>query len=151
MTQAMQTIYAVALEDDSVGGVEWRFNRVDRDNLLVTGVPGYGLNQLVPFEFEIEVGATNDEITARADELMWGGEFLARKPRMLHVCNECGSPRLMQDAYVPLNDPDNVITFDAVICDDCGVECRYHEVEVPTDFDADTDFFQGDLTWLSTD
>lgn len=38
------------------------------------------------------------------------------------VCERCGGSTLLIDAYVALNDPDDVRTFDAVICDDCGTD-----------------------------
>lgn len=62
--------------------------------------------------------------------------------KKIHVCTTCGSPRVMYDAYVDVNDPDNVRVFDAVICDDCGGECRIKEVEVPDDFDMESDFYK---------
>ena len=62
--------------------------------------------------------------------------------KKIRVCTYCGSPRVMYDAYVDVNDQDNVRTFDNVICDDCGTECSIHEVEVPDDFDMDTGFYE---------
>ena len=63
--------------------------------------------------------------------------------KKIQVCTTCGSPRVMYDAYVDVNDPDNVRIFDAVFCDDCGKECSIHEVEVPEDFDMGSDFYKG--------
>jgi RNA polymerase subunit RPABC4/transcription elongation factor Spt4 len=37
-----------------------------------------------------------------------------------YVCPDCGSPHLLQDAYIAINDPSDVRLFDAVICDACG-------------------------------
>lgn len=38
----------------------------------------------------------------------------------IRVCKECGSENIFFDAYVGVNDPTDVRTFDAVFCDDCG-------------------------------
>lgn len=38
-----------------------------------------------------------------------------------YVCPDCGSPHLLQDAYVPINDPSDIRLFDAVLCDACGI------------------------------
>lgn len=72
----MQTIYAVSIEDPSVGGVEWRYSKDERDALLRDGIPGYTTEQLAPFDFQIAADATHEQITDLADELMWEGEFL---------------------------------------------------------------------------
>ncbi len=76
MNQPLQTIYAISLEDESVGGVNWYFSKQKRDQALLHGIDGYTTDQLVPFEFQIPEGATHDEITDMADTLMWEGEFL---------------------------------------------------------------------------
>ena len=36
------------------------------------------------------------------------------------VCSRCGGDSVYFDAYVGVNDPDDVRTFDAVFCDNCG-------------------------------
>ena len=62
--------------------------------------------------------------------------------KKIQVCTACGSPRVMYDAYVDVNDPDNVKTFDDVFCEDCRGVCSIHEVEVPDDFDMESDFYK---------
>jgi hypothetical protein len=37
-----------------------------------------------------------------------------------YVCSHCGSPHLLQDAYIAVNDPSDVRLFDAITCDACG-------------------------------
>lgn len=37
----------------------------------------------------------------------------------MKVCRECGSKNVYWDAYVGVNDPEDVRTFDNVFCDDC--------------------------------
>ena len=60
--------------------------------------------------------------------------------RTIYVCH-CGSPRVLRDAYVNVNAPDDVRTFDAVTCDDCGYDghSNWHHLEVPDDFDTSSD------------
>ena len=45
-------------------------------------------------------------------------------------CKKCGGTTLLRDAYVAVNDPDDVRQFDAVICDDCGDDFGMEEREV---------------------
>lgn len=40
--------------------------------------------------------------------------------RTIYSCPECGSENVMHDAYVMMNDEDDVRTFDNKICDDCS-------------------------------
>lgn len=40
----------------------------------------------------------------------------------MKVCKNCGSSKVFYDAYVSVNDPKDVLTFDAIMCDDCGRE-----------------------------
>ena len=40
----------------------------------------------------------------------------------MKVCRECGSANVYWDAYVGVNDPEDVRTFDNVFCDDCEVQ-----------------------------
>ena len=61
----------------------------------------------------------------------------------IHVCTTCGSPRVFADAYASLN-TDEVRTYDDTNCDDCEGECKTQWVEVPADFDLDTDFYKED-------
>lgn len=63
------------------------------------------------------------------------------EPRKIHVCTTCGSPRVLADAYAALN-TDEVRTYDQRYCDDCEGECRTTMVEVPNDFDLETDFYK---------
>jgi hypothetical protein len=48
---------------------------------------------------------------------------------VIQVCKECGSDAVYFDAYVGVNDPEDVRTFDAVFCDDCGGETSLVEKE----------------------
>ncbi len=38
------------------------------------------------------------------------------------VCFTCGSDEVFYDAYVAVNDPADVIKFDTIICETCGIE-----------------------------
>lgn len=60
--------------------------------------------------------------------------------KTVHVCTTCGSPRVFADAFAALN-TDEVRTYDYTHCDDCEGECRTQKVEVPDDFDLETDKF----------
>lgn len=82
-TQTHQVIYAISLEDASVGGVEWRYKRADRDELLRTGVAGYELDQLVPFELRVPVGIRNEVITRLVDEAVW-----CKHPALMRISPE---------------------------------------------------------------
>ena len=57
------------------------------------------------------------------------------KKRTIKVCRDCGSENLMYDAYVYVNDPSDVRTFDRVVCDDCGYDGSFIEKEL-TEEDA---------------
>ena len=46
-------------------------------------------------------------------------------------CTSCGGNRVLCDAWVNLNDPEDVRTFDQTYCEDCDGECSVREVEVP--------------------
>ena len=66
--------------------------------------------------------------------------------KTIHVCTACGSPRVLLDACVGLNDPDDVRTYDRIFCDnifceDCGGECSTKLVEVKDDFDIEEDTY----------
>ena len=39
----------------------------------------------------------------------------------MKVCDRCGSDRVFYDAWVNVNDPEYVITFDNMTCAECGV------------------------------
>jgi hypothetical protein len=45
-------------------------------------------------------------------------------------CTSCGGNRVLCDAWVSLNDPEDVRTFDQTYCEDCDGECSVREVEV---------------------
>lgn len=49
--------------------------------------------------------------------------------RTRYTCPTCGGDRIVQDAYLWLN-TDETTTYDAVLCDDCGVEITPVETEV---------------------
>ena len=46
-------------------------------------------------------------------------------------CTSCGGNRVLCDAWVNLNDDEDVRTFDQTYCEDCDGECSVREVEVP--------------------
>lgn len=48
-------------------------------------------------------------------------------------CTSCGGNRVLCDAWVNLNDPEDVRTFDQTYCEDCDGECSVKEVEVTDD------------------
>jgi hypothetical protein len=45
-------------------------------------------------------------------------------------CTHCRGNNVLQDAWVSLNDHEDVRTFDSTFCEDCGGECSVLEVEV---------------------
>lgn len=47
----------------------------------------------------------------------------------MKACSECGSTDVFYDAYVGVNDPEDVRTFDQAFCDDCGGETSLVEVK----------------------
>ena len=58
--------------------------------------------------------------------------------KTITVCH-CGSPRILRDAAVNVN-TEEVSTYDAISCGDCSYDGRhYYPVEVPDEFDVDTD------------
>jgi hypothetical protein len=54
---------------------------------------------------------------------------VVRTKAMMSVCATCGSDRVFFDAYVGVNDPTDVRTFDAVFCDDCGTTVGVDVIE----------------------
>lgn len=60
----------------------------------------------------------------------------------IEVCTHCGSADIEQDAYVHLNDRENVKTFDDLYCCNCDSSCRVKEVEVPDNFDIYSDIHE---------
>ena len=52
------------------------------------------------------------------------------------ICCQCGSANVVRDAFVHVNDPDDVLTFDDIYCEACGSSNPgLREVEVGEDFD----------------
>lgn len=47
----------------------------------------------------------------------------------MQVCEECGSVNIFFDAYVNVNDPDDIRTFDATYCGDCATFCSIINAE----------------------
>lgn len=60
----------------------------------------------------------------------------------IHVCTNCGSANIQRDAWVHLNDPESVRTFDDLYCENCESSCNTKEVEVDDDFDVYTDIYK---------
>lgn len=52
------------------------------------------------------------------------------------VCVKCGSEDVMRDAYVDVNDEDDVHTYDSTTCSDCGYETSYGGVVTADEYDA---------------
>lgn len=63
--------------------------------------------------------------------------------KTITVCNSCGSPRVWFDAFVSINDPTNIQTYDYTHCEHCEGECTTTTAEVPDDFDM-----EGGFVWL---
>ncbi len=55
------------------------------------------------------------------------------------ACTSCGSADLLQDAYVHVNDPSDVRTFDYIVCNSCGNAGNPISVEVPNTFNIYVD------------
>lgn len=62
--------------------------------------------------------------------------------KTIQICTHCGSGNVMRDAWVAVNDPDNVRTFDDLYCENCESSCNTQEVEVPDDFDIYNDLYK---------
>ncbi len=62
--------------------------------------------------------------------------------KTVKICTHCGSGNVMRDAWVPVNDPDNVREFDDLYCENCQSSCQINTVEVPDDFDPETDTYK---------
>ena len=52
-------------------------------------------------------------------------------------CTSCGGNRVLCDAWVNLNDDEDVRTFDQTYCEDCDGECSVKEVEVTDEVEGD--------------
>ena len=61
--------------------------------------------------------------------------------KSIFVCVACGSPRVLRDAYVGINNEADVILFDDTFCEDCDGETSVTDVEVEDGFDLETDFY----------
>jgi hypothetical protein len=48
----------------------------------------------------------------------------------MKACKHCGSVNVFYDAYVNVNDPKDVRTFDSIMCDNCGKETSLIDLEV---------------------
>ena len=46
-----------------------------------------------------------------------------------YVCSECGSDMVYCDAWVGLNDPDDIKVFDNTYCDECEGQCSIDEAQ----------------------
>lgn len=59
--------------------------------------------------------------------------------KKIYSCPECGSSNVMYDAYVMMNDDEDVRTFDDKVCDDCSahfdtaVETEVDDMLLPID------------------
>lgn len=62
--------------------------------------------------------------------------------KTIYVCTKCGSANVLADAFVHVNDPEDVRTFDDVYCENCESSCKTKEVEVSDDFDIYNDLYQ---------
>lgn len=62
------------------------------------------------------------------------------------VCTTCGSANIQQDAWVHLNEPEDIQTFPELYCENCESACKVKEVEVPDDFDIYDDVYTGELS-----
>lgn len=49
--------------------------------------------------------------------------------RTIKVCSTCGSDRVFFDAWVGVNDPSDILTFDTVFCNNCDGESSLTEKE----------------------
>ena len=52
-------------------------------------------------------------------------------------CTSCHGNNVLCDAWVSLNDPEDVRLFDQAFCEDCDGECSVEEVEVPDEDEVD--------------
>lgn len=62
--------------------------------------------------------------------------------KTISVCKYCGSPRVRLDAVYDPNTKET-FTFDHADCTDCGADSNTltEDVEVPDDFDLETDTY----------
>ena len=64
--------------------------------------------------------------------------------KTIRVCTTCGSSNVLADAFVHVNNPDDVRTFDDCYCENCESSCKTQKVEVPDDFDECGDIYYGE-------
>lgn len=62
--------------------------------------------------------------------------------KTIQVCTYCGSGNVLVDAFVHINNPDDVRTYDDCYCENCESSCSTTEVEVPDDFNIYNDLYQ---------
>lgn len=60
----------------------------------------------------------------------------------VHVCTNCGSANIQQDAWVHYNNRGDIQTFDDLYCENCESSCKTREVEVTRAFNIYTDFYK---------
>jgi len=62
----------------------------------------------------------------------------------IHCCRCCGSPRIVQDGNCCMNFGFEVENFyDDIYCSDCEKSVKTEEVDVPWEFDIESDFVPG--------
>lgn len=64
------------------------------------------------------------------------------KTKQVYVCSACGSANVQRDAWVHVNDPEEVRTFDDLYCENCESSCKTNEVTVPVSFDIYSDIYK---------
>lgn len=69
----------------------------------------------------------------------------------MQVCTECGSSRVFYDAYVGVNDPKDVLTFQATFCEVCGGPCSLRPATVWVLLGDEYDENGGWLYWSNED
>jgi len=54
----------------------------------------------------------------------------------IYLCSECNSPNVLQDAWVPVNDPDDVRIMDHMFCEQCdgGTSIIKYEQDGPSEY-----------------
>ena len=63
--------------------------------------------------------------------------------KTIEICKYCGSAHVMRDAFVHVNDEEDVRTYDATYCENCGESCS-NEGTVTIEVDPeDADIYEG--------
>lgn len=70
-----RTVYAVAVETESSGAVDWYAERAAAETAFNEAVCDFGNEEVNLFSFEVEPDASADEVTDEADALMWDREY----------------------------------------------------------------------------